>query len=449
MALLGMGFAEKFIKSLSGSGGVDISIRPLIVAMGVLVFIFFLFSPGQTSNNLAILLFTAPLWIPFVLIYFAWSAWVDTRRAEYLLDQKYVLLELRLPRDTKKTPLAMETIFSNLNIGSGESNWYKKYWRGSVRPWWSVEIASIGGQVRFFVWTREGLRRGLESYFYAQYPGIEVIEAMDYSRLVDPSASDQGMFAAEFALTNPDPYPIKTYIDYGLDKPGTKPEEQIDPLAQVIELLGSLGPKEQLWLQIIFRMTKKEKYGDRDWKDEAHEEIAKIQKKTVRKGTSFDPTTGAKRETEGFPNPTKGQSDTINAIEKNIAKPGFDVGIRLIYSAPKEHYAGATVPHALTMMKVFSSNSYNGFKPAGRYDTKFGDYPWEDRRGTRKQREHERALEFYRRRAYFYDPYVGPWMVLSSEELATIYHVPSSTVQTPSLPRIQSATSSAPSNLPT
>ena len=69
--------------------------------------------------------------------------------------------------------------------------------------------------------------------------------------------------------------------------------------------------------------------------------------------------------------------------------------------------------------------------------------------GRHKQHEHEKLVEFYRRRSYFHDPYVGPWMILSAEELATLFHIPSSTVETPTLPRIQSATSGAPANLPT
>lgn len=449
MALPGMGFAEKLLKSSTDAGGINVTARPLLIVLGIFLFVFLIFFPGQTFQNLAFLLFSAPLWIPPILVYFAFQTFVESRQAEFIKNQEYVLLELRLPRETKKTPLAMETVLMNLQIGSGESNWYKKYWRGGVRPWWSFEIASLGGQVRFFVWTRASLRRGLESYFYAQYPGIEVIETEDYSRVYDPSASDNDMFGAEFTLVKPDPYPIKTYIEYGLEKPGTKPEEQIDPLAQMIELLGSIGPQEQLWFQIIFRQTKKEKYGNKDWKDEARTEIEKIRKDTARKSKYFDPTTGKTVETEGFPNPTKGQSDTMNAIEKNIAKPGFDVGIRAIYTAPKGAYEGSMISYMLSMLGVFNNQAYNSFRPLSRFSAKFNDYPWEDRGGHRKQHEHGRIVNFYRRRAYFFDPYVGPWMILSTEELATIFHVPSSTVQTPSLPRIQSATSGAPANLPT
>jgi hypothetical protein len=58
------------------------------------------------------------------------------------------------------------------------------------------------------------------------------------------------------------------------------------------------------------------------------------------------------------------------------------------------------------------------------------------------------ALEACKRRSYFYEPFVGTPFVLNSEELATIFHFPGQAVPTPSLTRIQSKKSGAPSNLP-
>ena len=86
---------------------------------------------------------------------------------------------------------------------------------------------------------------------------------------------------------------------------------------------------------------------------------------------------------------------------------------------------------------------------ARNFGARFNDYPWEDTTGHHKLHEHDKLVNYYRRRAYFHDPYIGPWMVMSSEELATLFHVLSSTVETPTMPRIASATAGAPANLPT
>jgi hypothetical protein len=451
-----MSAAEGFAHKLHDAG-YHVTAKPFIIAYAVVNASFLLLDPIQTLRNWLFVGFFAPLWVPFILYHFTFIQWVRSRRAEFLANQNTILLELRMPRDTKKTPLAMEAIFANLHITSGESNSYARNWLGKARTWFSLEIVSIGGRVRFYIWTRAGMRRGIESAFYAQYPDMEIVEAEDYSLLYDPADSSKNdMLGEEFALTKPDPYPIKTYVDFKLDQAGAKPEEITDPMAQMLELFGSLGPNEQLWMQIIFRATKKgegkyEKKGpDHDWKVEARELIEEIRTKIAKPGSYLDPVTGRMIETRGFPNPTKGEADTMAAIERNIGKQGFDVGIRAIYSAPRDSYHGAMIPFIFgTMLKPYSNDNFNGFKPAGRYDFSFNDYPWEDPAGHHREHLHKELVEYYRRRAYFHDPYIGPWMILSTEELATIFHIPSAAIETPSLPRIQSSTSSAPANLPT
>lgn len=451
------GLAQKIGHNLH-EAGYHVSARPFIIIFLAMNLGFLVIDPLQTLRNWVLLGFFAPIWVPLLLIHFTWLQWVRSRRAEFIASQETVLLELRMPRDTKKTPLAMEAVLSNLHITSGESTSYAKYWQGKVRTWFSLEIVSIGGRIRFYLWTRAGLRRGVEAAFYAQYPDMEIVEAEDYSLLYDPSAPQNDMFGEEWVHTKADPYPIKTYVDYKLDQPGAKPEEIIDPMAQMLELLGSIGPKEQIWFQMVFRTTKDEKYEGKKnkkgepykWSDHARDLIEEIRASTSTPGTYRDPVTGTVHETQGFPNPTKGQSDAMAAIERNISKPGFDVGMRGIYTAPKEAYQGSMVPFMLgTMLKPFSSEAYNGFRPALRFDTQFYDYPWEDPGGHHKQHAHEEIVEYYRRRAFYHDPYIGNWMIMSTEELATIFHVPSAAVETPSLPRIQSATTGAPSNLPT
>ncbi len=85
----------------------------------------------------------------------------------------------------------------------------------------------------------------------------------------------------------------------------------------------------------------------------------------------------------------------------------------------------------------------------------FDDYPWEIGVEKRENRFKRELVEAYRRRQAFYDPYFegdvprAKVMVLSSEELATIFHIPSLSTTAPGLERMASATGEAPSNLPT
>jgi len=79
----------------------------------------------------------------------------------------------------------------------------------------------------------------------------------------------------------------------------------------------------------------------------------------------------------------------------------------------------------------------------------FNDYPWELFLQKKKDYVAKHLVDAFRRRLYFYPPYKRDAMVMSTEELATLYHIPSAAAPAPALQRIESATTTAPSNLPT
>ena len=276
-----------------------------------------------------------------------------------------------------------------------------------------------------------------------------MVEAPDYTRLVSATPTEWSMWGCDFIHTNKDPVPIKTYVEYGLDKVQKEPE-QVDPMANLIEFMGSMGKGEYIWLQLVIRVHKGEKYNKLNkegkpytWKDEANVMIKKIREETRQPYT--DATTG--KEVPGFPNPTKGQSELIAAIERNISKLAFDVGARGVYIAKPERFDGMAIAGLTGMFKQFSSEQWNGFKPNGGM-TQFDDYPWELGSGKLKKLVQEEIIESYRRRQFFFEPCIADTMVMSTEELATIFHIPSHAVEAPSLERIQSATGEGPPNLP-
>jgi hypothetical protein len=441
---------EHKIKDLKDQSGFYLSGWPLFIAGLVLLFFILVVAPSSILPALSLAFFLAPLWLPLVLVGAAWEIWVDLKRSEFIASQDCILLEIKPPRSIEKTPLAMEAVLSGIHLSPGEGTWYKKYFKGAVRPWWSLEIASIEGQVHFFVWTRSSYRRIIEAQIYSQYPGAQVVEAPDYTRLINGEPGEWEIWGCDFVESKAGPYPIRTYIDYGLDKVAKEPE-QVDPLSNLIEFMGSMGKGEYLWLQLPIRVHKGEKYHKLNasgkpytWKDEAKEVVDELRKKTV---TKFkDPGTGATL--EGFPNPTKGQMETMAAIERNTSKLAFDVGARGIYISRPENFSSTVIAGLTGIFKQFSSEEWNGFKPAG-WMTAFNDYPWEFAVEHRKNETRKALIEAYRRRSYFYQPFKGEYMTMSTEELATIYHIPSGATETPSFQRIQSSTSDAPSNLPT
>lgn len=449
---------DKIQKNLTEKSGFQFNPWPIFILGISLLLISFVFMPGVVSIALSFALFLAPLWLPLLLIDGAWTLWIILKRSEFIAAQETILLEIKPPRNLVKTPLAMETFFSGIHLSPGEGNWYQRVIKGGVRPWWSLEIASFEGQVHFYIWTRAFFRPAIEAQLYAQYPSVQIVEVPDYTKLVnlDPKVWGSGIWGCDFAAAEADPLPIKTYVDYGLDKI-QKEEEQTDPLANLIEFMGSMKKSEQMWLQVIIRKHKGEKYHKFNakgkpytWKDEAQELVQKIREAT--RMPYVDPVSG--KEVPGFPNPTKGQMEKIAAIERNVTKPAFDVGIRGIYLVKADaKFRVVNLFSLMNIFKQFSSEGWNGIEVGGgSWMTRFQDYPWDD---TDKLKNKIRIalVEAYRRRQFFHPPFTfglnpDKAMVMSTEELATIFHIPSRAIETPSLGRIQSATGEAPSNLP-
>lgn len=219
-------------------------------------------SPGEFFRQMMIgfdfLIDWAPLWAPFVFGYLFWQNWVRYVRRQFLNGEEHELIEVRLPEDIKKTPQAMEVVLNALHQTGGETTFIDRYWKGSVRPHFSLELVSLEGDIHFFIWTRSFHRQIVENAIYAQYPDVEVRRVPDYTHYVEFSEDKLSLWGCEFKLTKPDAYPIRTYIDYGM-QPGQKDEESVDPITPIIEYLGSLQKNEQAWIQIIVRAHKKKR----------------------------------------------------------------------------------------------------------------------------------------------------------------------------------------------
>lgn len=388
--------------------------------------------------------------LPIILIFLGWHLWVRHRNAEWISGIKWKLIEIRVPKDIFKSPRAMEVALGNaLSQTGGISTRYKKYWQGRVLFWFSLEIISIEGDIRFLIRTPENFLNIIKSQIYAQYPQAEIVEVSDYTLDVLNSmySEEWGMWGCEQHLKKSDAYPIKTYNDFGLDKATTKIEEEaglIDPITSQLEWMGSMGRGEHFWYQIIVRATKDSYYNPyslipkkEDWKDKAKREMEKVKSK-------YDGTDAIDKLGKAL-KMTKAEQESINAIERSLDKPAFDVGIRTIYLAKKDYFRPEHIAGLVGFMRPYGSNHLNSFKIANETDF---DNPWEDISGDKKIGKKLDMLRAYVDRGYFYPPYYGKYYVLTAEELATIYHFPGRVSTTPTFKRIESKKSEPPVNLP-
>lgn len=389
----------------------------------------------------------AAYWGPVVFGFIFIRAWLYYVRTDYLSKMRWALIEIHLPKDIYKPPQAMEFVIAGLDQPRSGSL-YERWWKGFLPTWFSLEIASIGGDVRFFIRTQTIYKDFVESRIYSQFPEVELSEAPDYTQFYNvPESGWVTAYGAEIELTKPDPLPIKTYVDYEMHKGYLDEKQRIDPMTPMLEFFGSMNSDEQAWLQIMVqshrKRYKKEDGTAGDWRDEAKDVIKKIME-----GEKKAEDTGEEKKKER-PQLTKTQTENIAAIERNMAKPGLDCGIRMIYMAEPGKFRIPNIPGISGSFKAFNSAELNGFKSVRSIGF---NVPWEEidaflglhRLGYIRRK----FFDAYRRRSYFYPPYQRKPFVLTTEELATIFHLPSAIAETPTLRRIESKKSEPPGNLP-
>lgn len=389
-----------------------------------------------------------PLWMPILLFVIFFEIWVRYIQAKFIAKEGSVLLEIKLPREITKSPAAMEVMLTSL-VQEGKNNFLDAYISGKVRPWFSLELVSINGQVKFFIWTRPKIRRLIETQIYAQYPGVEIHEAEDYTKdfhYPDKVKRDgpPPIWGTHFKLSKADVYPIKTYVDYGLDK-DPKEEFKIDPMTAVLEFLGSMRRGEQVWIQILIQAHRKEGITDSrfkkkpDWTSGGKEEIKdlldKLKSETDDGGTRYR-------------QPTEGEKEIISALERSMTKFPFETCIRALYIAEPDSFNPIGITGLIGSVRQYGSPHLNGFK-LGK-STSY-DYPWQDFRGSNTIHAQKKFLSAYKQRSYFHSPYkhlgCDPY-ILNTEELATIFHFPGSVATTPTIQKSMSKKGEAPPNLP-
>src|SRR3989344_9231268 len=371
-----------------------------------------------------------PAGAALILGMIAWSMWLRHINYGFLTSIKWVILEVRIPKEVFKSPLAMELVLINaFHQSGGTGTWYNKYVEGKLRQYFSLEIVSLEGNIFFLMRIPKNFRPLVESQVYSQYPQAEIKEAADYTEQF-PAYVKNGefeMWGCEFKLNKPDPYPIKTYVDYGLDRAtGSLEEEQkIDPITPLMEFLGSLTEGNYVWMQILVRAATERHpvpgshFGKQSFVKAGQDLIKELKKKYGGEGQKM----------------TKSEGEMLSMIDRSISKLAFDCGIRAIYLAKAGKFDPINITGMTGSFRQFSAPNANSF---GVMNATGFDYPWQDPSKDRVARLKKKLLQAYRLRSYFYIPFERKPFVLNSEELATIYHFPGRVLETPSFERILS-----------
>lgn len=397
---------------------------------------------------------TLPLWGPPAAVLGFSKTWMWYVQSLYIFERENpVLLEVKMPREITKSPRAMEQVLTNLWIRSGETTFIDRAWGGGSRPWFSFEMASFGGDVHFYVWTRRNHKNIIESNMYAQYPEVELHEVEDYASKFNFDPSVHECFVSDYRLTGTgksetdyfgtSAYPIRTYVEFELDK-DPKDEHKVDPFAQVVETMSSLKPTEQAWLQLIIRS-----HLGKDYKNAVEKEVEKlrVQGAILAKHTLEEHADELMEGRPPHPRPTWRMTELVRTMERNMGKLPFEVGARSIYIAPAGKMHSPTFTAVRWIYRPFGNPHFSTLYRPRRGHNPY-DYPWQDFRGWRWTLTTRRYIDAYRRRSWFLSPWVTPYNLMSVEAIATLWHPPSTVVRSPGLQRLPSAKAEPPPNLP-
>ena len=407
----------------------------------------------------------------------AWKFWIHYIQQDFISGIDFILLEIIPPREVLRSPKAMELFLTNALYHWSEKGGKEEWWQGAVWFWFSLEIVSIDGQVHFYIRTPTRLRDLIETQMYAQYPQAQVKAVEDYTLAIDEISpkSAWNAWGCEFGLLKHEAYPIKTYIDYGLDK-DPKEEYKIDPISPVIEFFGSLQKGEQAWLQIVITPSKKAYhtkstwFGEHDWVAEAREELFRLLKDYIAvKGKGVKLGIDSRREIR-----VPAFLDRVTkAMSAKTGKIGFDTGIRVMYVAKKEIYPpGTRTNNSRNIRLIFRQYAAPDSNQLWRMNSAQGDFYSGLFTASPEtvMMLANRLLNEYRERAFFHLPlrhhlfskHIWKWpfdsfiqayahhpiFVLNVEEIATLWHFPGQILKVPTLERIESKEASPPTNLP-
>lgn len=343
-------------------------------------------------------------------------AWRNWRKVDAQLEVESDLLILEIPKTNDKKELAAEQLFASLHGILRDKRELRQ--TGGIQEHLSFEIASVNGQIRFYVWVPRNLRNFVESQIYSQYPTVQIRDAEeDY---VAHERNHSVIHTAEITLTDNEVLPIKTFQSF-----------EVDPLAGITGTLAKLEKTgEELWVQILVKPIPD------TWHKSSEKwiETVKTGKKTTVAGGGLA-WLGGLLEALWRP-PEQGKTTTttvelsersktrISESEKKATKLGYKVKIRLAYLGESTTSARQRMQAIVGTFKQFNSTNLNGFKITN------ASFKKED-------------LSKYRQRLFGKNDFI-----LNIEELASVYHLPHTNVETPNIVWASAKTAEPPAKLP-
>lgn len=354
------------------------------------------------------------------------ARWFLSRRRYFSHQVFLVRLPKEKPEDAQKEISTQqikediakgETIFAaigGLRAEKGLMNWLR-----GRSDHFSFEIVASHNKIAFYVVAPHKDVRYIEQQIQAYYPEAVIEEIEDYNLF-----SVNGQIASAYIKTNKTFFfPIKTYQ-----------KMEVDPLNSLINALSKLGKDESIAIQYLVRSARA------SWHRRSRRLVKKIhQKNSVAEGLRAETPWGVvqsvfsslaptkKKETNETPKRLSAvEEEMLKSIEEKNLKSGLDVNIRIIANAKTKEEASRYLENIVSHFSEYNNFTYgNNFSRAKKdvYNNLVNDFIY------RNFRESQSFL-------------------LNSEELASVFHFPLKSTETPNILWLSAKTAPAPSDVP-
>ncbi len=366
----------------------------------------------------------------FLVFSFSFLITLRKRRIGHIEESlKKTLFLVRLPRydskegESKENMISligkMEQIYSHF-LSLKKGSFLKRFFKGV--PNISLEIASTvgGGDISFYIAVPSYMENSFHKYVQGAYPGANINkEEKDYT-IFEPKGYVSGAY---LRLKSSYCLPIKSYK-----------EMNGDPLESITNSLTKINPDEGSAIQVIIRPA------DRIWKKRTKRffQIISREGKSVSEASSilnedlfikilkvpseiFSPPQKRKEADVNL----KVDQSTLDLVQEKSGKPLFEVNVRLLAASKEKGKSEEILENIKSGFVQFSSiNEFDIKEVKGRELKKLVyDFSFRNLNSAKS-------------------------MLLTTEELVGVYHLPLSHIKTPYIKWVNTKEAPPPSDLP-
>ncbi|NTW15279.1 MAG: type IV secretion system DNA-binding domain-containing protein [Candidatus Moranbacteria bacterium] len=344
--------------------------------------------------------------------------------------------EQRQAEAWKEEVLVMEKLLEAMALFKRKTNPVKRFFYEA--PTIVLEIAKPAGseEILFFISMPKRFRDGIEKQIHSFFPDAVIEKASDYTIFTPGSFTAVSVLDLKAAPA----LPLRTYRMMGtdsLDEIATAMSKMdTDVEGAVVQLV--LAPvRGSEWRRHGKEVAQRMQQGTRlkqaiESPLASRSSFARSIAKSVVQETASTVTFGTTKTNPNVPSPEKApvsltpeEQELIKAIEGKSNLPAFRVNVRLLASASTEERAEQILSHVENAFTQFDNTGVNSF------------------RVKKRKKSRQAAFDYIFRN---YDDEHA--MLLSTEEVASVFHFPISVTETPKIKWLKAGAAAPPINIP-